>query len=56
MNSEDELRELWCAQPLREQTKAEDLLVLVQRRTHSFDRMIAVRNLAESLAGGLAMR
>ena len=52
MNGEDELRELWCAQPLREQTKAEDLLALVQRRTHSFDRMIAVRNLAESVAGG----
>ena len=53
MNSKDELRELWCAQSARGDTRGEDLLALVQKRIQHFDRLIAVRNLVESVAGGL---
>jgi hypothetical protein len=54
MNSEDELRELWCAQVPRGQIPGEDLLALVQKRIHSFDRVVTVRNLVESAASGFA--
>jgi hypothetical protein len=53
MNGEDELRKLWCGQPLRAEATGEELLALVQKRMWHFDRMIAVRNTVESIAAGL---
>lgn len=53
MNGQDELRELWCSQPSSKSAKGEDMLALVQRKTRSFDRMIAVRNWMECLASAV---
>lgn len=52
MNGRDELRELWCSQPSSKTTGGEDMLVLVQRKTSRFDRMIALRNGMECIACG----
>jgi hypothetical protein len=52
MSGRDELRELWCSQPSLKTTGGEDMLVLVQRKTSRFDRMIALRNRMECIAAG----
>ena len=53
MNSQDELRELWCSQPSLKTTKGEDMLALVQKRTSRFDRIITIRNAVECVAAGI---
>ena len=54
MSGGDELRELWCSQPFSK-TRGEDMLEFVQSRTSGFDRMISVRNWAESVAAGIVV-
>ncbi len=56
MKGQDELHELWNSQPPRgRETKGQDLVVLIQKRMRHFDRIIAVRNLLECLAGGVVV-
>jgi hypothetical protein len=55
MNGHDELRDLWSCEPPSGETKGEDIMAMVQRKTRAFDRMIAVRNLTECAAAGLVM-
>ena len=52
MNGQDELLELWCSQPPLRAAKGENMLAFVRRKTSGFDRIIAVRNWMESIAGG----
>jgi hypothetical protein len=50
MNPNDELRELWCGQPIVMAANKEELVELVQKKTRQFDRMIFRRNLRECAA------
>jgi len=50
MHNNDELRELWCSQPVPAATSTEELVKLVQARTEKFDRQIRNRNLRECIA------
>lgn len=55
MKEQDELRDLWCSQPPWGDMKGEEIMAAVQKRIARFDRMIAVRNLAECIAAGLVV-
>ncbi len=55
MKEQDELRNLWCGQPLATGMKGEEIMAAVQNRIHRFDRMIARRNLTEYIAAGLVI-
>ena len=50
MDARDELRELWCSQSSATATTREELVMLVQKKTRQFDRLILIRNLLESVA------
>jgi hypothetical protein len=54
MDAKDELRELWCSQSDPIAITREDLIMLVQKKTRQFDRLILIRNLLES-ASALAV-
>jgi hypothetical protein len=50
MDAKDELRELWCSQSSTTATTREELVMLVQKKTRRFDRLVLIRNLFESVA------
>lgn len=50
MNPNDDLRELWCSQPVDATANKEELVKLVQEKTQRFDRQIFRRNLRECIA------
>ena len=52
MNEQDELRDLWTSQLPCGKAKGEDIVALVQKTIRHFDRVIAVRNMLECIAGG----
>lgn len=54
MNTNDELRDLWCSQSVRD-IRGEDMLAQVIERTRTFDRRIAVRNTLEIAASFLVV-
>jgi hypothetical protein len=54
MDAKDELRELWCSQSDPIAITREELIMLVQKKTYQFDRLILIRNLLES-ASALAV-
>lgn len=64
MNCGDDLDDLWNSQPPCANTKGDEIVRLVQRKTKRFERMIAIRNWTECMAaavvvvsfGGLAIR
>lgn len=47
MNLNDDLRELWCGQPVATAANKEELVELVLEKTRRFDRKIRMRNLRE---------
>lgn len=51
MDVRDELSELWCSQSDPIAITIEELLMLVQKKTRQFDRLILIRNLLESVSG-----
>jgi len=53
MNGGDELRDLWSSQPPFGNTKGEEIMALVQRKTKRFERMIMIRNWTECLAAAV---
>lgn len=50
MSARDELSELWCSQPVPAAVSREELVMLVQKRTRQFDRVIRRRNALECFA------
>ena len=50
MDAKDELSELWCGQHCAAVTTKEEIVMLVQKKTTQFDRLIFVRNVMECVA------